>query len=251
MSAAPQMTRRDLEQLEKLAKMRAKQAKAVVDQRAKVLLLEAQEMLAAEFKAQDSMWAEAVAAAKEAAERANEVIAAKALLIGVPEDRSPRLQLEWSSRRPDKERRAELLSLAGKRVAAMAATAKTEIDGWLNDTVGELILGGLESEDARRIVEAMPTAEALMPAIGLDDLGVKGWQPPEGAAAELLAPRGASDVLRLRVLRAVEADPAASNRKIALALGIDHKTVAKYRTQSGEVPSIGGEFPTAGGGGGA
>ena len=48
------------------------------------------------------------------------------------------------------------------------------------DVETELIAGGLESIEARSFAEAMPTPETLMPALTLDDLGVKHWRPPDG-----------------------------------------------------------------------
>src|SRR5437773_421489 len=77
-----------------------------------------------------------------------------------------------------------------------------------------LIAPSLESDDARAFLEAMPTAEQLMPSLSLDDLGVRTWQPPEGAAAAALTPSTAADRRRRKVLRAIAANPAASDREI-------------------------------------
>ena len=103
---------------------------------------------------------------------------------------------------------------------------------------------GLESAEARAFLERMPTAEQLMPALGLDDLGVKTWQPPPGAASTLLAPSTTADRRRRKILAAIEASPGASNRAIAQIAGVDHKTVAAYR---GEFPAPAGELPSGDG----
>ena len=108
---------------------------------------------------------------------------------------------------------------------------------------------GLESEDARAALAAMPTAEQLMPALSLDDLGVKTWQPPEGAAAALLEPSTPADRKRRKVRQAIEANPGASDREVARIAGCDHKTVAAIRrAAAGELPAGGGDFPAVGGG---
>jgi hypothetical protein len=117
------------------------------------------------------------------------------------------------------------------------------IDGKLLETETALITGGLESGEARAFLEAMPTAEQLMPAIGLDDLGVVHWQPPEDAAGVLLTPSTTADRRRRRILRAVEANPGASDRKVAEIAGCDHKTVAADRRTAGESPERLGNSP--------
>jgi hypothetical protein len=132
-------------------------------------------------------------------------------------------------------------------LTALTETAKTMIDRGLLDTETALTADSLESDDARAFLEAMPTAEQLMPSLSLDDLGVKHWQPPEGAASALLSPSTPADRKRRQILRAIEANPDASDRKIAEIAGCDHKTVAKYRGRAGELPAAGGEFPSDGG----
>jgi hypothetical protein len=107
----------------------------------------------------------------------------------------------------------------------------------------ELIADDLQSADARKFLASLPTAEALMPSLSLDDLGVVRWQPPEDAATELITPLSPADRKRRQVIRAIQANPGASDRKIAEIAGCDHKTVAAYR-RGGEFGEIGGEFPS-------
>jgi hypothetical protein len=51
------MNRTEREDISRLARMRAKQAKQEAAQREKVLLAEVEDLLAADFKAQDELWA--------------------------------------------------------------------------------------------------------------------------------------------------------------------------------------------------
>lgn len=127
----------------------------------------------------------------------------------------------------------------------MTKTAKTAIQKHALDVEEKLIIGGLESTEAKDILASLPTPEQLMPALSLDDLGVKHWQPPENIAAQLTTPMTPADRRRRQILRAIEANPTASNRAIAKIAGVDPKTVAAHRVQGEgeEFPALGEEFP--------
>lgn len=248
------MNKSERQELARLARLRAKQAKNEATQREKVLLSEIEDMLTAEYEARDEMWSEAVAIAEEAAQKANETIRNRCVDLGIPAKQAPQLTLGWQARGrdfSDPRRQAEVRKLAKSKLAALTETAKTEIDRQALDTETTLIAGGLESDDAHAFLEQMPTAEQLMPALQLDDLNVKHWQAPEGMAGELLTPSTPADRKRKQVLRAIEANPDASNRKVAELAGCDHKTVAAYRngaageltSEAGEVPDDRGELP--------
>jgi hypothetical protein len=90
--------------------------------------------------------------------------------------------------------------------------------------------------------QSMPSAEQLMPPLRLEDLGVVRWQPPEDAAAQLTTPQTPAAKRRRRILRAIEANPGASDRRIAEIAGCDHKTVSAHRNR-GEMPAIVGKTP--------
>jgi hypothetical protein len=233
------MTKTEREQLIRLARLRAKQAKTEAVQREKVLLSEVEDLMTVEFQAQDQLWAEAVAIAEEAAGKANALIVARCVDLGIPAKDAPELELGWRRRSPEfsnRERRAELRRLAQTKLTALTSTAKVLIDGRLLETETALITGGLESGEAREFLSAMPTAAELMPALSLDDLGVTHWQPPTDAAAALLTPSTPADRKRKQVLRAIEANPDASDRKIAEIAGCDHKTVGALRRTRGGNP---------------
>jgi hypothetical protein len=238
------MNRAERNDLIRLVKARAQQARSEADQRKAVLLNEAEELMAAEFEARDEMWAEAVAIAGDAAAKANDLIRARCQDLGIPARFAPSVDIGWSARSPEFRaagRRAELRKLAQSRVETLTKTAKTMIDRQALDAETALLAGGLESEDARAHLVAMKTVEELMPTLTLDDIGVKHWQPDPGAAAALLTPGGAMSRRRKLILQAIERSPAASNRQIAAAIGCDPKTVAAAR-RAGEVGADGGEL---------
>lgn len=244
------MTRADRDRLIKLARQRARLAKSEAVEREKTLLAEVHDQMSAEFSAQDKLWAAAVAIAKDAAAKANDLIRAQCIDLGIEAKYAPGLEIGWRSRSgsfTDSQRRAELRKLAETRLAALTQAAKTEIDRACLRTQTELVRDGLESSEAVGYLDAMPTADDLMPVIGLDDLGVKRWQPAVNAAAELLTPSTPADRRRKAVIRAIAANPGASDREIGRIARADHKTVAAYRRDRGELPAPGGEIPTAAG----
>jgi hypothetical protein len=242
----PTMTKADREALAVLARKRAKQAEREAVMREKVLLAEVQDLITAEYEARDALWADAAALAEQYAAKANAQIQARCADLGIPSKHAPGLELGWRRRSGDfvdSKRRAELFKLAETRLAALTETAKTVINANLLRVEEQLILGGLDSDEAREFLASMPTVEQLMPALSLDDLGVVRWQPPEDAATQLTTPLTPTDRKRRQIRRAIEANPGASDRKIGEILGCDHKTVAAHRRKSGEFPAIDGESP--------
>ncbi len=207
-----------------------------------------QNQLTTEFDAHDALWAEAVTIAEEYVGKANAQIALQCMDLVIPAAEAPRILTSWLSRGPsyaDRTRRAELRKLAETRLTALTKTAKAAIGDRLLDVETELIAGGLQSDQAKAFLDLMPTAEELMPALQIEDLGVARWQPPDDAATQLTTPLSATD-RRRRIRRAIEADQGASNRKIAEIAGVDHKTVAAYRSgeRSGNPPLALGNSPT-------
>jgi regulator of protease activity HflC (stomatin/prohibitin superfamily) len=241
------MTKAERDQLVRLARLRAKQAEREAEAREKILLAEVQDQATAEYEARDHLWADAVAIAEEAAAKANAQIQARCADLGIPPKQAPRLELGWRSRSGEYEnprRRAELLKLAQTRLTALTKTAKTAIQDRLLEVETDLIVGALESSEARAALASLPTVEHLMPKLNLEDLGVVHWQPPEDIAAQLTTPMTTAQRRRRQILRAIEANPGASDRAIAKIAGVDHKTVATHRRdEGGEFLAIGGESP--------
>jgi hypothetical protein len=245
------MTKAERDQLITVAKLRAKQAEREAEARGKILLAEAQDLLTAEFSANDRLWADAVAIAKEACDKANAQIQACCPDLGIPAKDAPQLELGWQARSSQYEnssRRAELRKLAETRIAALIKEGKAAAQASSLKVQEHLILGALRSDEAKALFDAMPTVEQLMPALQLEDLGVKRWQPPADAASQLTTPLTTAQRRKRIIARAIEANPGASDRAIAQIAGCDHKTVAAYRHgSSGEIPAISGEFPTPAG----
>ena len=252
-----ELSRSDRQDLIRIAKGRAKQAEREAETREKILVTEVLELMTAEYEARDRLWAEAVTIAEEYVAKANAEIRARCADLGIPPQHAPGIQVGWRARSGEfenRQRREELRKLAEQRASTMTKMAKTQIQERVRGIEEKLILGGLESEEARELVASMPTPEQLMPPLSLDSIGVERWQPDEDAASKLTAPRTTADWRRRKILRAIAANPGASARAIAKEAGVDHKTVLAHLrsgesgeeipTDTGELPIDGGEIPT-------
>ena len=164
------MSRRDREDLQKVARMRAKLAKDGVAVREAELLADVEEQLAAKHAANHEAWAAVTARAEALVAEADREIAERCRELGIREEFRPRLTLGWWDRgeNADQSRRAELRKVAQTQIAAAGRRAKTSINVAVTETA--LIAGGLESDAAREYLETIPTAAELMPAITIKAL---------------------------------------------------------------------------------
>jgi len=167
------MTKGERDELSKILKARARLAGRVVEQRAAELLAEAEQQLATIYKVNDQAWRELTATSQQTVREADAELARRCRTLGIPEEFRPRLMLGWSGRgeNADRERRAELRKVAQTRIAAMARSARVAIETQALDGLTQLAAGALESDAARAFLAAMPTPEALMPALDVKMLG--------------------------------------------------------------------------------
>jgi hypothetical protein len=197
------MTDAERRNLIQLSKLRAKQAVQHVETQEAVHLAAIEDQMAAEFDRHDTLWAEAVVLAEEALAKANAHIRGQCASLGIPADDAPRLHSLWSSRSPRfalRSDRAELRRLAVTRLVALTKMAKTQISEQQVDIETKLRAGALESNEATTAFDAMKSVAELMPAVSLDDLGVKRWTADEEMAARLLTPFTTNDRQRRRVV---------------------------------------------------
>ena len=162
-----EMTRRDREDLQKIARMRAKVAKDGVAVREAELLADVEKQLAARYGSNHEAWAEITADAEARIAEADREIAKRCRDLGIREEFRPRLNLYWLGRgeNGDRERRAELRKIAQTQIAAAGRRTKASIDIKVTEVLTALIAGGLESAEARDYLESIPSAAELMPPI--------------------------------------------------------------------------------------
>jgi len=243
------MTKADRDALIKIARGRARLAKSALAERERILTTEIEESLIMEFRLRDDVEDDVRRMAEEAIAKLNEQICDQARLMGFSDEHVPQATLPYRSRydtRGDKAKE-QAHHLALTRLASMRASAAKAIEERLLTIEERLIVGGLESEEARGIAESLPAADDLMPSLTLDDIGVRTWQPAADAARELLAIPSGADRRRKLIMRAIALNPGASSRRIAEITGFDPKTVRKYREGqaaiTGDFPSATDEFP--------
>lgn len=166
------LSRRDRDDLVKVAKQRSRVARAQVAQVAAELLADVESKLAAEFSSRDATWAEATQLAREAVSDANAVVQQMCEDRGIPKDLRPSVQIGWSSRGANTKpaRRAELRKVAQARVDHLAKTAKLAIEAQEAETIAALLTGGLDSVAARQFLDRMPDPRNLMPQLEVADL---------------------------------------------------------------------------------
>ncbi|MGH3305312.1 MAG: hypothetical protein ACRDOK_27340 [Streptosporangiaceae bacterium] len=166
------MTRRDRDDLAKVARMRARLAKDGIAAREAALLADVEEQLSAVYKFDHDAWADITRHAQQLIKDADRQIAERCRELGIREEFRPKLELGWMRRgeNASSERRGELRRTSQTRIAALGKEAKMAIDGRAAEILTELIAGGLESEDAKAFLATIPTAEHLMPRLTLPEL---------------------------------------------------------------------------------
>jgi hypothetical protein len=161
------MSSRERSELALLVRRREKLAKADVDSLAAAREADFEAQLAKTYDRYAEAWREQYERAERAVEDLNETIWAEFEEAGVPPEFSPSARMSWSSRGENAiaDRRAELRKVARTRIVAEAKAAKAAVERASVEAQTRLCAAGLESEEARRFLDGMPTAEALMPAV--------------------------------------------------------------------------------------
>lgn len=165
------MTRSDRDTLIKIARQRERLAKSEAKERAAQLLADFEKQLDRRYHYDENeVWSEATRIAKASVKEARDRVSAECERLGIPKQFAPKLQLDWYDRNRNavKEERTEMRRVATKTIDALQKAAMTAIERRSIDTQEKIMVGGLSSEDARLFLEAMPTAEALMPAISVE-----------------------------------------------------------------------------------
>jgi hypothetical protein len=167
------MLRREREDLERLSRDRERLAKAAADARAAELKADFEQQLATIYSFdQDEVWKEAHEVADQVARQGNSDIAKRCEQLGIPPKFAPSLNLGWRGRGENAitERRAELRKVAYTRIDALAKDAKTRISLAASEIRVQLVSGSLESDEAKKFLESMPTAADMMPKFSLKEI---------------------------------------------------------------------------------
>ena len=169
------MNRSDRDDLLQICRMRARVAKADAAAVAAQRKADFAAQLAATYSFdQDAVWKQAQAAADEATEKAREEIARRCRELGIPRSFAPTLGLHWYDRgeNASAKRRAELTRVAHTKIDQLEKKARLEIERASVDVQTRLVADGLASAEGRAFLEAMPTADQLMPVSPLSAPGL-------------------------------------------------------------------------------
>jgi hypothetical protein len=162
------MMKTERDDLVRLIRRHEKVAKTAAAQRAAELRADFELQLDAQYHFdQDTVWREAMRAAKQATDDAARVIEERCAELGIPARFAPSIGLHWYSRGENavKERRTELRRIAHERIAAKEKATCTEIERASVRLQTEVIAHGLASDEARAFLERLPTPDALMQPI--------------------------------------------------------------------------------------
>jgi hypothetical protein len=192
------MTKGEREDLQRLVRQREKVLKSRAKQRSTELLADFENQMGQEYAFdQDAVWEQAVKFADLQVSRMQKQIAARCKEMGIPERFAPSISLKWHHRGHDNliaGRRRELRLMAESRVEAIEAKAITEIELGCLEAQTQIAMAGLTSEAAKQFVSALPSIEALMPALSFAAIAGEA-DPP--VAEQLLS----SNALRQRRYR--------------------------------------------------
>lgn len=162
-----EMTPQERQQLRQLIRLREQRAKRQVDAFADERLAQFEQEMATVYRADDERWARVTAAVRRVEEEANAELRRICDAEGIKEDYAPMYYSGFSGRRvnADKDRRAELRRVAQTRVKADAKAAKVSVEAASAEVQERLLVGGLRTDEARALVETIPSVESLMPPL--------------------------------------------------------------------------------------
>lgn len=168
------LTRAERTDLQRVARMRAKVARNGIDAAKAHRLAELERELQALYKVDHEAWAELTSQIVQDVARVDAEVAKRCEALGIRPEFRPMLYAGWAQagENASKERRAELRRLAALELDAMGKAAKQRIDAAELETVTAIVAVGMTSE-ARELLEAMPTVEALIPSLDVAALESK------------------------------------------------------------------------------
>lgn len=167
------MTRGERAELGSLIRKRERVMKSQAEERSALLLAEFDAASAKIFHYDDDpVWQAAMKEAEAAVELAVISIAARCKDRGIPEEFAPGIQISWYGRGHNavSTRRAELRRAAKSRIEAVEKEALTKIERLSLQAQTEVVASGLDSEGARKFLEAMPSMEVLMPPVNVEEI---------------------------------------------------------------------------------
>jgi len=189
MTAAPQMSKSEREDLQRLIRQREKVLKSAAKQRSTELIADFENQMGQQYSFdQDETWAEAHKAADTEVAKAQDRVAARCRELGIPDCFAPSLSLHWHNTGYDnilEKRKAELRRMAQTQIEAIQAKAVVEIEMTCLQAQTEIAMSGLTTDAARQFIGRLPTIETLMPRLSFTEIAGEA-DPP--VAEQLVSP---------------------------------------------------------------
>ena len=167
-----EITPQERQQLRQVIRLREQRAKRQVEAFADERLAQFEQEMATVYRADDERWERVTQAVQRIEHEANAEIARICEAEGIREDVAPSYYVCFRGRgmNADKDRRAELRRVAQTRVKADAKAAKVLIETASAGVQEQLLIGGLRTEEARALVDAIPSVESLMPPLSTAEI---------------------------------------------------------------------------------
>lgn len=171
---ANRMTKGERADLLSLIRKREKVMKTMASERSSEMVAEFEAQAAKIYSFNDdAVWERAKQEASAAVEAAKEAIAERCVLLGIPKEFAPTLEIGWYGRGENAfaGRMAELRRAAKKRIEAIEAEACSRIERMSLEAQSELLSHGLDTDAARAFLDAAKQdMVAFMPSLQVSDV---------------------------------------------------------------------------------
>lgn len=167
------LSRHETHDLGMIIKDRAKVLRSHVEQRAAECMADFEQQLASNYDFDsDEVWRKAVVEAQAVVAVAQDTIAERCKVLGIPPQFAPRLGLEWHGRGENaiNTRRTELRRVAKTRVDAMAKAAVTKIEHQSLDLRTQIVAMGMLSPQAKLFLESLAPIDECMGVLKFADV---------------------------------------------------------------------------------
>lgn len=167
------MTKGEREELKRLARERARVAKADAASRSADLKAMFEQQVATIYEYdRDEVWEAAMEEARKSVEEAQQIVADRCEALGIPREMSPQIGFGWLGRGAHavSQRQSELRRAAYTRIDAMERGARHEIDRATLAIQTQLVSAGITSEAGIAFLAEMPKVEELMPPLDIHEI---------------------------------------------------------------------------------
>jgi hypothetical protein len=166
------MTASERADLARVVRMRSKIAREDLQAAAAKQLAVAEAQLSRVYDAREKYWADLTKVAQEKLQQLDDELARRCHELGIPPQFRPKLEASWYGRgeNANKYRRAELRLVAKARIDAALRIAESKLVRHETELLEQIVRHALTTDAAKTFLDAMPTAEALLPTIDVSDL---------------------------------------------------------------------------------